>query len=207
MSIQEDAVNLVATAHAVEHNVVVDSTRNSYINRLIEFSLWLYNHTNHHNLLTTETVENMAACIEVDTVGRRRKTLVTTRRYLKGRFARLNRRSDTTNESPIRLQGDENKLSYAVIAEFFSTKLKYQKVDIQLALKYKRQLDSYLGQAEEDLDDTVVEIEPDESGQVKIALRQDAPTYDGIRSSAILAHLYREAGVVMDENLKMNLSR
>jgi hypothetical protein len=36
MSIQADAVNLVATArHAVEHNIVVDSTRNSYINRLI----------------------------------------------------------------------------------------------------------------------------------------------------------------------------
>ena len=62
-----------------------------------------------------------------------------------------------------------------------------------------------MGQAEEDLDDTVVEIEPDESGQVKIALRQDAPTYDGIRSS--ISHLYREAGVVMDETIKMNLSR
>ena len=44
--------NLVASPSTIEKSSVVDSTREGYINRLVEIILWLY--SNHINVLTDE---------------------------------------------------------------------------------------------------------------------------------------------------------
>ena len=213
MHIDANAVNLVATSGVVERNVVVDSTRQGYYNQLINLIFWLYE--NHRDCLSASTIQGLTTHMAQD-IAARSKSHLRCRKFLKRALLRLNRNDST--KSPINIKIDEgiSCLNYEIIAEFFGTKLKYEMVDIQLAMKYKKKLveSGALATANEDNEDNegdsnaVVEdivIEPDENGQVKVALRLEASFYDGYRSA--ISHLFKESGVLMSEEMKLNFSR
>mmetsp|Transcript_20744 Transcript_20744/g.31523 ORF Transcript_20744/g.31523 Transcript_20744/m.31523 type:complete len:642 (-) Transcript_20744:310-2235(-) len=213
MHIDANAVNLVATSGVVERNVVVDSTRQGYYNQLINLIFWLYE--NHRECLSASTIQGLTTHMAQD-IAARSKSHLRCRKFLKRALLRLNRNDSTKSPINIKIEEGISCLNYEIIAEFFGTKLKYEMVDIQLAMKYKKKLVEMgaLATANEDNEDNegdsnaVVEdiaIEPDENGQVKVALRLEATFYDGYRSA--ISHLFKESGVLMSEEMKLNFSR
>ncbi|GFH49053.1 hypothetical protein CTEN210_05529 [Chaetoceros tenuissimus] len=196
--VHPDVLNLVANSSVVEQNVVTESTREHYTRRLVELVKWLYKEK--QEVLSQETITTMAAKMQEDRQNRS-KSLTKTTQYLKKRIDKL-RRHDPSS-SPILI----DRFTYDIVSEFFVTKSNIETVDVSLALKFYRKLQSYDRDEDDDGHDTEdeIRIEPDENGQVKIAVRQEPSTYEGFRSA--IAHLYREIDVPMPVEMALNLKR
>jgi hypothetical protein len=185
-------INLVASAHAVERNVVGNSTRTNYINRLVEFILWL--HDNHEDILSDECLNSLTSAKSSEKKAQKKSRDII-KKFLKN--------LDTKNckKSPIKITPDQsgNILTYNVIAEFIET------VDLSLAMEFKRSLELLAPPQDKDDDIGPMAIEPNENGEVKVAVRLEASTYDSFRSA--ISHLYKESGVKMPGEMVNNLSR
>ena len=79
-------INLVASAHAVERNVVGNSTRTNYINRLVEFILWLYD--NHKDILSDEC-HNSLTSAKASEKKLQKKPHDVIKKFLKNRYEKL----------------------------------------------------------------------------------------------------------------------
>jgi hypothetical protein len=200
----EAVIDLVATATQVEKNNVGPSTRDSYKNRLTDLILWLYEN-NYAGILSTECRTRLATAMALDRQ-RRSKTLANCRRCAKSLLEKLDR--NDSNMSPINIvesdDEQEELLTYDVIAQFFSTKQKVVTVDKALAMTFRQKLQDLTSQE----GDEVVEEVPmnaDENGQVRVAVRLEASTYDGFRSA--ISFLYKESGVQMRDSMVTNFGR
>jgi hypothetical protein len=191
-------INLVASSNAVEGNVVGSSTRTGYINRLVEFILWLYD--SHKDVLSDECSDSLTSAKASERKGTQKKSRDCIKNFLK--------RLDTKDykKSPIKIGPHQtgDVLTYSIIAEFFTTKQKIETVDLGLAMEFKRSLE-LLAPPQDDDDIGQMNVEPNINGEVKVAVRLEAATYDGFRSA--ISHLYRESGVKMPDDMVNNLSR
>ena len=93
---------------------------------------------------------------------------------------------------------DEQKcLSYEHIVVFFSSKSKIVTVDAKKAESYRKKIQE-LNTDDFDVTENMIEeqqLHADENGQVQVALRLDAASYDGYRSA--ISFLYKETGLTM----------
>lgn len=211
MRTNQNAINLVATADAVAKNVVGIGTREGYFNRIVELILWLY-HNDYTHLLSNQCKSALEVAIATDTRNNRSCKQVSARNSIKSILKKLN--SKDSNLSPVKLasEGDTagDALSWDVIAEFFDTKQKIVQVDKSLAMEFKKKLDDFsmLNNQNDgvDSDETIPPIDVvDNDGQVRVAVRLEASTYDGFRSA--ICHLYRESNVKMPDEMTNCFSR
>lgn len=217
-----EPINLVADATIIEKNCIVDGTRTSYINRLIELILWFYSSPEvfYKNVLTETAIRELDAAVAdaavADTAGsrgsgrsRNQGILLrdTARRLLKKM-----KRNDPSS-SPIRLELNEdqsdNVFNYQHLVGFFATKQKTETVDAALAEKFQKKLQELTNTTDEDnqMDESEMAyletIQPDQNGQVKVKVRLEATTYDGFRSA--VAYLYKTTGVQVPQELTDSL--
>ena len=198
----QEVLNLVATSNAVEKNSVVVSTRENYENKLVQIILWLYK--NHQGVLS----HTCKAAIERTSQTRNRSSRnKEQRRALKAMLNKLSRKDSST--SPITLEAEDDDteiLSYDHIVEYFGTKQKIEKVEASLAEKFHKKLRDMggIGENNENDNDDSTAFEPDENGQVAVAIRLEATSYEGYRSA--LAFLYNQTGVAMPKTMADNFS-
>ncbi len=208
-------INLVADTRAIEKNSVVLGTRDGYYNRLVELTLWFYD-KEHRDLLSSKC----CTALEMHTVSSASPGLVRTpgskrkcRNALKKLFSQV--KKDDPTSSPIRLKVPENIrrtrqtnseqriLNYNDISEFWTTKQKKVRCNRSSVERFKIFLKRF-----EDEDDLSNEVEwqeeEDEAGEIEVAIRLEAGTYEGYRSA--IAFLYREAGIPMPPSMNSQLS-
>ena len=91
---------------------------------------------------------------------------------------------------------EQNCLSYEHIVVFFSSKSKKFTVDAKKVESYRKKIQE-LNTDDFDATETMIEeqLHADENGQVQVALRLDAASYDGYRSA--ISFLYKETGLTM----------
>ena len=84
-----------------------------------------------------------------------------------------------------------------------ATKHKIETVDHRMAREFQKEVLDITG-SDPLVENPVIDQNSDENGEVRVMIRQEASTYEGIRSS--IAYLYRESGVTMPPAMETSLS-
>ena len=201
-------INLAANTVAIEKSSVVKGTRANYLDRLTLLILWLFKNEEYSRFLSDECLIKLNEAKQMDDA-------VTRGRRISQKFQRLAIKSMLksldrldSSKSPIILEvpGDENiskrPLCYQIIAEFMATKHKIETVDHRMAKEFQKEVLDITG-SDPLVENPVIDQNSDENGEVRVMIRQEASTYEGIRSS--IAYLYRESGVIMPPEMESSL--
>lgn len=202
-------INLTANVKAIEKSSKVSGTRNHYEDRLIPFILWLFeNDVLSSRILSDECIHKLHEAKRIDDATRRTAQSKTNQRSaIKLLLKKLDRKDST--KSPIILEkvnDNINKipLDYDIVADYMATKHKFETVDLKLALEFQKEVLSITGEESTVIENPVIDQNVDENGQVRVMIRQELSTYDGIRSS--VAFIFSESGVLMPQKMDSSLS-
>ena len=203
-------INLTANTTAIEKSSVVKGTRDNYINRLIDFIIWLFDN-NHRDLLTRKCSTELSRAHATDQrlPAKKQKKRTNMRGEIKAWIKSLDRKD--SSKSPIKLEVIGHCgtcLNYDVIAEYMSTKQKMETVDYQLAADFEkavRDISAVPNEGDKESGEPpILDEVGDANGEVQVAIRLETSTYEAIRSS--IAYIYRESGVTMPEEMNSSLS-
>lgn len=203
-------INLAANTTAIEKSSVVKGTRGNYMDRLLLLILWLFeNEELCSRILSDECLQKLheAKCVDDATI-RTAQSKKHQRKAIKLLLKNLDRKDST--KSPIILEkSDDNTmnnkrpLDYEVVVEYMATKHKFETVDQKLAKEFQKEVLAITGGEDTMIEDRLIDQNIDVNGEVRVLIRQDSATYDGIRSS--IAFLYRESGVLMPPEMDSSL--
>ena len=210
-----EVIDLIATTEAIEKGSVGIKTRDNYVHKLTDFILWLWTNRNDGTdrscILTQRCIDSLSDAQARDDSSNTSRNNSNVKKAIKVMLKQLNR--NNSYSSPIRLLiGDDNNsniLTYAHVSSFMHTKSKEVLVDKALAIRYCNALKGISpaeGGAlldEQELADDARWV-PDKDGKVKVLVRLEASTYDGIRSS--ISFLYRETATTMPATLNSSMS-
>ena len=179
MDTEPDTIlDLTGTTKDIEDSHIGDNTRNTYVRTLVDFMVFLF-HSHPLLLVDLEVLREQNSRGGQKDLKRRCKILVQL----------INR---TDHNSPIRLTGDNDTLTYAHIASFMNTKRKVLEVNADVAAKLAEKGGS------------VLDVEPDEANQVKVAVRLGDSSYTAVQSA--VSFLFRQSGVERSAEVKGGVS-
>jgi hypothetical protein len=202
-------LDLLANTTAIEKSSVVKGTRENYVNKLILIIIWFFDERK--NLLTNSCINQLNIADATDkalpTAIKRKK-----RQNMRSKIRSLIRNLDRNNSetSPIKLTAVGRRgtcLQYEDIADYMATKQKVELVNRASAIQFQKTVRDISGSIDAEVADDeelIMDDVEDENGDVRVAIRLDPATYEGIRSA--VAYLYRESGVLMPEEMNSRLS-
>jgi hypothetical protein len=200
-------MNLAANTSAIEKSSVVKGTRANYLDKLTLFILWLFkNDELSSRILSDECLLKLHEAKRIDETARI-PSQKHQRAAIKLLLKHLDRKDST--KSPIileKLDDNPNKspLDYEIISDYMSTKHKIETVDHKLAKEFQKEVLDITGADTGVIENLIMDQHVDDNGEVRVMIRQEASTYDGIRAS--IAYLYRESGVLMTTKMDSSLS-
>jgi len=193
-------MNLAANTTAIEKSSVVKGTRANYLDKLTLFILWIFkNEELSSRILSDECLRKLHEAKHIDdATGKTAQSKKHQRAAIKLLLKTLDRKDST--KSPIILE----KMEYEIIADYMSEKHKVETVDHKLAKDFQKEVSAITGGQDTVVENPVVDQNVDENGEVRVMIRQESSTYEGIRSA--IAFLYRESGVIIPPKMDSSLS-
>ena len=213
---QDEIVDLIAGTNVIEKSCVVKGTRTCYTSRIVELILWIYDNEEHRSVLSQNCLDRICVTEKLDNEhdekirngqlrtksgkksraqpGQHNRTRECLRNLVRG----MDRRDPS--KCPIILK----ELTYTLLTNYMSTKSKLVTVDRKSAVKFLKEVKSMGEDNGGDNGDNAIILDKTDAnvnsdGEVLVRIRQEYTTYEGIRS--IVAHMYRESGVIMPQDL------
>lgn len=205
----DQVLDLTTNRTIIEKSSIGGSSRSTYYSRIISVVMFFFDSPLHHHLISEQFLHDFHRANEIDKNLPRHKSIKREvfRAEIKKVLKKM-KRSDNLS-SPIKLKSSnlsDRVLTYEDIVAFMETKKKKEKVNKKLAQAYKKKVNELNPDDDGDTDDAVQFLtEETDDGEIIVAIRQEAATYDGIRSA--ITFLYTSTGnkmnLVMQESLSL----
>ena len=186
------AADVRAKSTKVEQAIVGDGSKKNYVGNLVRVGVFLFD--NHPEHLVDEHRDKMEEADAQDKADEKTANARTKlRNYIVHATAAIQaKKDDQPHNSFIKIEDEEDALSYNTILEYFNTKYNVHEVDRSAAESYLKAVHDGSDESFEITSDMLVEGEGD---KVRVKVYQSYSQYSGIRNA--IAYVYTMARVPM----------